>query len=86
MALLRQVSGRSVLEVGCDAGPLTEYLVECGAAVSAIDVSAEMVRLAQARVGDRARFLVANLEEPLSLAQEALSPDFPSSACALARW
>lgn len=68
ITLLGDVAGRSVLEVGCGAGPLTEYLVEHGAVVTALDVSSEMVRLAKARVGNRAKFLVANIEEPLSFA------------------
>jgi len=66
IALLGDVAGKDVLEVGAGAGPLTEYLVEHGARVTASDVSAEMVKLAQARVGDRATFVVANIAEPLS--------------------
>src|SRR5438132_13080177 len=66
IALLGDVAGKDVLEVGAGAGPLTEYLVEHGARVTASDVSGEMVKLAQARVGDRATFVVANIEEPLS--------------------
>lgn len=68
--LLGDVAGLDVLEVGCGAGPLTEYLVEHGAKVTASDVSAEMVHLARVRVGDRAGFVVANIEEPLSFAED----------------
>jgi ubiquinone/menaquinone biosynthesis C-methylase UbiE len=70
IALLGDVEGRDVLEVGCGAGQLTEHLVEHGAKVTACDVSGEMVRLARTRVGDRANLLVANIEEPLSFAND----------------
>ncbi len=64
--LLGDVSGKRVLEVGCGAGPLTEWLVQNDALVTALDVSPEMVRLAQARVGDRARIVVGDLAMPLA--------------------
>jgi 2-polyprenyl-3-methyl-5-hydroxy-6-metoxy-1,4-benzoquinol methylase len=49
--LVGDVSGRQVLELGCGAGTLTEWLVEQGAVVTGLDVSPKMVRLARARVG-----------------------------------
>ena len=70
IALLGDVSGLSVLEVGCGAGPLTGWLADHGASVTAMDVSPEMVRLAMVRVGEGARFVVANLEDPLSFASD----------------
>jgi ubiquinone/menaquinone biosynthesis C-methylase UbiE len=63
--LLGDVRHRQVLEVGCGAGPLTTWLVDHGAHVTAMDVSPEMVRLAAARVGGRARLVVGDLERPL---------------------
>lgn len=66
IALLGEVAGRRVLEVGCGPGALTAWLVDHGADVTAIDVSGEMVRLARERVGERARVLVADLSEPLA--------------------
>ena len=36
MALLGDISGKRVLEVGCGTGPLTEWLVDRGAAVVAL--------------------------------------------------
>ena len=41
--LLGSVYGKRVLEVGCGSGPLTEWLVDHGAAVVACDVSATML-------------------------------------------
>ncbi|MDP9072059.1 MAG: class I SAM-dependent methyltransferase [Actinomycetota bacterium] len=70
MSLVGEVEGRHVLEVGCGAGPLTAWLVDRGAAVTAMDVSPAMVQLAKERVRDRATFLVADLAEPLSFAGE----------------
>ena len=47
IALLGEVSGKQVLEVGCGTGPVTEWLVEHGATVVACDVSAAMVEIAR---------------------------------------
>jgi SAM-dependent methyltransferase len=71
IGLLGDVSGLRVLEVGCGPGMLTSWLVSNGAAVTAMDVSGEMVRLARDRVGGRARVLVADLSEPLTFAADA---------------
>ena len=47
IALLGEVSGRRVLEVGCGTGPVTEWLVEHGATVVACDVSEGWTRIAR---------------------------------------
>lgn len=70
VALLGDVAGLRVLDVGCGAGPLTAWLVDRGAVVTAMDVSPEMVRLATNMVGERARFVVADLAQPLSFADD----------------
>ncbi len=57
-----------MLDVGCGAGPLTSWLVDQGAVVTALDVSPAMLQLAKRRVGDRAAFLVADLAHPLAFA------------------
>ena len=61
ISLLGNVAGLRVLDAGCGPGALTEWLVEHGAAVNAVDVSPEMVRIARERVGDRVRVQVADL-------------------------
>jgi len=71
IALLGDVARRRVLEVGCGAGPLTAWLVDQQASVTAIDVSPEMLRLARSRLGDRAAFQVADLEQPLAFADSS---------------
>ena len=67
IALLGNVAGMRVLDAGCGPGALTEWLVGHGAAVTAVDVSPEMARIARERVGDRASVLVADLAGPLPL-------------------
>jgi ubiquinone/menaquinone biosynthesis C-methylase UbiE len=66
IALLGDVTGKRVLEVGCGAGLLTEWLVSNGAVVTAVDVSSQMVTLARKRVGDRARVVLADVAAPLT--------------------
>jgi ubiquinone/menaquinone biosynthesis C-methylase UbiE len=70
IALLGDVTGQRVLDVGCGPGALTGWLVDHGATVTAIDVSPEMVRLARDRVAGRARILQADLAEPLTFAAD----------------
>ncbi|MHB1533296.1 MAG: class I SAM-dependent methyltransferase [Acidimicrobiales bacterium] len=69
--LLGDVMGKRILEVGCGAGPLTEWLVDQGAVVTAMDISAGMVHLARVRLGHRARILLSDLAEPLAFAPDA---------------
>ncbi len=71
IALLGDVHGKRVLEVGCGSGPLTEWLVDNGAAVVACDVSATMFQIAQSRVGDRAELHLHDLGEPLTFLEDA---------------
>jgi ubiquinone/menaquinone biosynthesis C-methylase UbiE len=70
IALLGDVAGRRVLEVGCGPGALTAWLAGNGATVTAMDVSPEMVRLAGARLGDQARIVQADLAQPLDFAAD----------------
>lgn len=65
-ALLGSVAGKRVMEVGCGSGPLTKWLVEEGADVTAFDVSPAMLALARESIGDSAKLLVADLNEPLN--------------------
>jgi ubiquinone/menaquinone biosynthesis C-methylase UbiE len=65
IALVGDVAGQHVVDVGCGAGVLTGWLLDHQARVTAIDVSPEMLKLAQERVGDRARLVVADLEHGL---------------------
>jgi 2-polyprenyl-3-methyl-5-hydroxy-6-metoxy-1,4-benzoquinol methylase len=59
--LAGDVAGRSILDAGCGAGPLSAALRDRGAQITAIDSSREMVALAQGRLGTDARVLLADL-------------------------
>lgn len=67
LKLAGELDGRRVLELGCAAGGLTARLVQCGAEVLALDREQELIELARQRLGGRARFEVADLEEPLDM-------------------
>jgi SAM-dependent methyltransferase len=71
IALLGDVTGLRVLEAGCGPGVLTGWLADNGAAVTAMDVSPAMARLARDRIGGRARIVVGDLSEPLRFAADA---------------
>jgi demethylmenaquinone methyltransferase/2-methoxy-6-polyprenyl-1,4-benzoquinol methylase len=46
------VAGRTILEIGCGTGALTERLIERGARVTAIDQNPELLEQARARLAD----------------------------------
>jgi SAM-dependent methyltransferase len=72
LSLLPDVKGLHVLDAGCGPGVYTEWLVDHGASVVALDVSPSMVRLARKRVGRRAQILQADLNQPLSFAEDGV--------------
>jgi len=61
------LSGLTVLDAGCGAGAQAEWLLDSGADVIGIDLSPAMIEEARLRCGDRGRFVVADLAEPLPL-------------------
>ena len=61
------LTGRRVLDAGCGAGAQCAWLLDEGADVTGVDVSAAMVDQARRRCGGRGRFFVADLAEPLPL-------------------
>ncbi|MEI8197589.1 MAG: class I SAM-dependent methyltransferase [Phycisphaerae bacterium] len=71
LALLDDLRGQNVLDAGCGPGIYTELLLQRSARVTGIDISERMLFHARQRNGDRARFLKADLEEPLTAFQNA---------------
>ncbi len=64
-SLLGEVRGRRVLDAGCGPGSYTEWLVEHGARVLALDASPSMIELAKQRLRGAAELRQADLNEPL---------------------
>jgi ubiquinone/menaquinone biosynthesis C-methylase UbiE len=65
LSLLPPVEGKCVLDAGCGPGVYSEWLVERGAEVVALDVSPTMIRLARERLRGRARLVQADLGRDL---------------------
>ncbi|MCB0211317.1 MAG: class I SAM-dependent methyltransferase [Anaerolineae bacterium] len=70
LSLLPPLAKAAVLDAGCGSGWYAEYLTQQGAVVTSFDMNAEFVALTQARVGNRATVLQANLVEPLDFADD----------------
>jgi SAM-dependent methyltransferase len=71
ISLLPDVRGLKVLDAGCGPGIYSEWLLEHGAEVVAVDVTPRMVELARertARFGERVQVLRADLTAPLDFA------------------
>jgi ubiquinone/menaquinone biosynthesis C-methylase UbiE len=71
LSLLPDVTGKQVLDAGCGPGVYSEWLVDQGAQVVAIDANPKMVRFAKKRLGDKAQVLLASLDEPLGFLADA---------------
>ncbi|MEO8209709.1 MAG: class I SAM-dependent methyltransferase [bacterium] len=67
LSLLPDVKGKKVLDAGCGPGKYSEWLVDKGAIVTAIDYSDEMISHTKEKVGDKATVIKANLNLPLDL-------------------
>jgi len=70
-SLIPATQGQTILDAGCGTGVYTEWLLERGAAVVGIDANERMLGHARTRVGDKAEFHHANLEEPLEFLADA---------------
>lgn len=67
LRLAGDVAGKRVLELGSAGGGLTEHLAAAGAEILGLDHDSRLVELARKRLGTRARFEVADLNEPLTM-------------------
>ncbi len=61
----RPLTGARVLDAGCGSGAQCAWLLDQGADVIGVDLSARMVEAAAERCGGRGRFVVGDLAEPL---------------------
>ena len=64
-SLAADVKSKTILEIGCAGGVLTEWLIDEGANVTAIDISEKMVEYTKKRVGSKAKVIVADVSKPL---------------------
>jgi ubiquinone/menaquinone biosynthesis C-methylase UbiE len=71
LSLLPDVNGKNVLDAGCGPGVYSEWLVDHGGIVVAIDANDKMVTLARQRLGEKVQVLQANLEVPLDFLVDA---------------
>lgn len=70
LSLLTNVKGKRVLDAGCGPGSYSEWLVDHGAEVVAIDVSPKIVQLAKQRLGTRTEVHQADLSKPLDFLED----------------
>ncbi|RKD30604.1 class I SAM-dependent methyltransferase [Thermohalobacter berrensis] len=70
LALLPDVNNKRVLDAACAAGWYTEWLIEHGAKVTAIDFSPKMIEMTRKRVGDRAEIIRTDLNRPLDFLED----------------
>ncbi|NUP50563.1 MAG: methyltransferase domain-containing protein [Catenulispora sp.] len=71
LALIGDVAGLDVLDVGCGSGFYSAAMVERGARVTGIDGSETLLRYAEKACGGRATFVRHDLEQPLPFADAA---------------
>ena len=69
-SLLPAVKGKNVLDAGCAAGWYTQWLLDQGATVTAVDFSPQMIAMTKKRVGNRAEVVQADLNEPLRFIED----------------
>lgn len=66
VSMLPDVKGKKVLDAGCAAGWYTKLLLDKGARVIALDFSPNMIEMTKRRVGNKAKIIRADLNEPLN--------------------
>lgn len=65
LSLIPDVKNKKVLDAGCGPGIYSEWLLNNGAIVTAIDYSYEMINLLRQKFGDKIMFHIADLNQPL---------------------
>jgi SAM-dependent methyltransferase len=69
-SLLPPIAGKRVLDAACAGGANTEWLLEQGASVVAVDITPRMVELTRRRVGERADVHLHDLREPMGFVED----------------
>jgi ubiquinone/menaquinone biosynthesis C-methylase UbiE len=64
-SLIYDLAGKKILDAGCGPGVYTEWLLSEGADVVGVDANEKMIRHAMNRTRNKARYIQANLEEPM---------------------
>lgn len=70
ISLLPQVRGKKILDAGCAAGWYTKWLLDKGASVIALDFSPNMIKMTKKRVGNSAKVIRDDLNEPLNFIED----------------
>jgi len=71
--ILKDCSGKSILEIGCGTGKNTRWLSEVSAQVHAIDFSAAMIERAQQKCpGENVTFTLADITKPWPVADASI--------------
>ncbi len=66
ISLLPSIKNKKILDAGCGPGIYSEWLVSKGAEVTAIDFSAEMLKIINKKLGKKIRLFQADLNERIS--------------------
>lgn len=70
ISLLPDVKGKTVLDAACAAGWYTDWLLKHGASVTALDFSPKMIEMTKKRVGDKAKIVQWDLNEPFNFIED----------------
>ncbi|WP_252187548.1 class I SAM-dependent methyltransferase [Anaeromonas gelatinilytica] len=70
LSLLPDVKGKVVLDAYRAAGWYTDWLLNQGASVTALDFSPKMVEMTKSKIGERAKIIQADLNEPLDFIED----------------
>ncbi len=70
-SLVGSPEGQHILDAGCGCGVYTQWLLQEGASVVALDANEAMLSHARDRIGDKAILYQANLEEPMPFLQSS---------------
>ncbi len=81
LELIKDVKGKSILDVACGPGKYAEILLSKGAEVTGFDISPEMIKYAKKRNKKSGTFFVHNMSKPFKMLKK---DSFDIALCALA--